>query len=245
MALASCAREVVASPSRSVSTLSPLRGLFISTFPPTTYAPSARLRAGCGLHSAVASRLNPLPRQLLFDYGKGSGDFVQYCGEVGGQQRFLWIDHYIRGNPSLRKGHPNCFAKAALHAVALDCAAEGTAYGESDAQAGGGRRTCPRTCLQTWHRTASGSGYWRLGFRARPIENGEGCREVAASLLVDTLEIRVAQKARGAGKSGCLLWRHGENEAGLFLADVGPAVVLWWQLAARHQASRPRAATRD
>ena len=33
---------------------------------------------------------------------------------------------------------------------------------------------------------------------------------MAASLLVDSLEIRVAQKARGAGESGCSFWRHGE-----------------------------------
>ena len=33
---------------------------------------------------------------------------------------------------------------------------------------------------------------------------------MAASLFVDALEIRMAQKARAAGKSGCWLWRHGE-----------------------------------
>jgi hypothetical protein len=37
-----------------------------------------------------------------------------------------------------------------------------------------------------------------------------------ASLLVDALEIRVAQKARGAGKSGCVLWRHGKVVPGVF-----------------------------
>jgi hypothetical protein len=33
---------------------------------------------------------------------------------------------------------------------------------------------------------------------------------MASALFVDTLEIRVAQKARGVGESGCFLWRHGE-----------------------------------
>jgi len=125
----------------------------------------------------------------LFDYGEGSGHFVQYFGEVGGQQRFLGVDDYIRRNPGRWKRHANCFAQAALHAVALDCAAEGAAYGESDAQAGSDRR---------------------LHLRARPIENGEGRGEVAASLFVDALAIRVAEKARGAGESGWILWRHGE-----------------------------------
>ena len=33
---------------------------------------------------------------------------------------------------------------------------------------------------------------------------------MAASLFVDALEIRMPQEARGAGESGCWLWRHGE-----------------------------------
>src|SRR5271169_2939185 len=33
---------------------------------------------------------------------------------------------------------------------------------------------------------------------------------MTASLFVDTFEIRVAQKARGAGEPCCFLWRHGE-----------------------------------
>jgi hypothetical protein len=37
-----------------------------------------------------------------------------------------------------------------------------------------------------------------------------------ASLLVDTLEIRVAQKSRGARESGCFLWRHGKVVPGDF-----------------------------
>ena len=43
---------------------------------------------------------------------------------------------------------------------------------------------------------------------------------MAASLLVDPLEIRVAQKARGAGKSGCFLWRHGEVGPDVFGRSV-------------------------
>jgi hypothetical protein len=74
-------------------------------------------------------------RQLLFDYDEGSGDFVQQCGKVGGQQRFLGVDDNVGVNPWLRKCHSNCFAQAALHAVALDCAAQSAAYGESYAQA--------------------------------------------------------------------------------------------------------------
>jgi hypothetical protein len=39
---------------------------------------------------------------------------------------------------------------------------------------------------------------------------------MAASLLVDALEIRVAQKARGAREADCYLWRHGEVEPSFF-----------------------------
>jgi hypothetical protein len=140
-------------------------------------------------------------RQLLFDYGEGPGDFVYYCCEIGGQQRFLRVDDHVCGYSRRRTGHANCFAQAALHAVALDCAAQGAAHGETDAQTLWHGRPRPR---------------FRQHRRARPIENGEGRGKMAASLLVDALEIRVAQKARGAGKSGWFLWRHGE---------VGPGVL--------------------
>jgi hypothetical protein len=96
-------------------------------------------------------------------------------------------------------GQANGFAQAALHAVTLHGAAEGTPHSESDAQTVWRWHSPFRPCLQI-----------PIHFGSRPIEDGHGRREMAAPLLIDSLEIRMAQKTRRAGKSCCFLWRHGE-----------------------------------
>ena len=50
---------------------------------------------------------------------------------------------------------------------------------------------------------------------------------MAASLLVDTLEIRVAQKSRGARESGCVLWRHGKVVPGFFGRSIFGPGFFW------------------
>jgi hypothetical protein len=51
--------------------LSPLRGLIIFRPEPTACAPSAALRAGCGLHSFAASRLGSRPFKKWRCYAAG------------------------------------------------------------------------------------------------------------------------------------------------------------------------------
>jgi len=131
--------------------------------------------------------------QLLFNDREGSAHFSHHYGEIRREQCLLRIDDYIRRNTNRRKRNAHCFTQAPLHSVALDGAAESPTHRESHAQPA--KSGCARPLLRT------------LCFHSRPIKKSHGGGKMPPSLFINALEIRMAQKTRGAGES-CSLWRH-------------------------------------
>ena len=128
-------------------------------------------------------------RQLLFYDYESAADFVHDRREVDREQRLLRIDDHVGARRRGRAREPHSFAQSALHPVTLHRAAEGAAYGESDAQSRCGRLRCE---------------ILRRGFRLRPrpIENRHGRGKMPPPQLVDALEVGVPQQPRVAGKGG-------------------------------------------
>src|SRR5437588_555141 len=75
-----------------------------------------------------------LPRQLLFNDCEGFRDFVLYCRKVGRQQRLFRVDHNVHIQYCSRTTEPDRLAQTAFHAIALNSAAQGAAYGKSYAK---------------------------------------------------------------------------------------------------------------
>jgi hypothetical protein len=117
---------------------------------------------------------------LLYDY-ESLADFVQDNIKVRRQDHLFRIYHYICTWPGPRSTESHSLAQTSLHAIPLDGATQRSADSESDPKA---CRTIVRVCPQPLQ-----------------IEHSHRSRKMAASLLINALEVGMAQKPPAAGES--------------------------------------------
>jgi hypothetical protein len=120
-------------------------------------------------------------RKLLPYYYERLPDFVQHCIEVGREKRLLRVDDDVRGWSRYRPRQAYCLSQSALHAITLNCSTKG-----------------PSDCKS--HAKARNNFYIRLRFLPRQVKHGHRCRKMPLSLLINTLEISMAQQARATRK---------------------------------------------
>src|SRR5579864_191472 len=112
-------------------------------------------------------------------------DFVHHRFEVSAQEHFLRVNDVVCTGSRRWPREADGFPQPALHAVALNCSAQGSAHRESDAEPGSNFRL----------------GACNVWLPTLQVEHGHRGREMPPSLLVHALEIRMAQQPGAAGKS--------------------------------------------
>src|ERR1700682_2610733 len=109
-----------------------------------------------------------IPGRLLY-YSEGATDFVLQICKIGGQQGLLRIDHNVHRN-SRREIATNRLAQATLHPITVDCASQHTSHGESNPG--------------------------RVSLHTSQVKNCHVSRKMTLALLINPLEIGVAEQAR-------------------------------------------------
>lgn len=118
----------------------------------------------------------------MYDY-ECLANFVHQRVEIGRQDNFLGIDNDINSGSRAGACQADCLAQATLDAIALNGASQGATYGEPDTQS----RAAPLS----------------LPLRKK---NRHRSREVPLALLINALEIGVAQKPARARVGPALRW---------------------------------------
>ena len=111
--------------------------------------------------------------QLLRDHLKGAADLAQQVRKFSRTQRFLWIDDHIRGYSGNGTSKPNRLPQTPFHPIAVHRSSQNAAYGITNSQL--------------------------FSLRPPQVKHGHMGGEMAASLLVDSLKIRMPQKPSTAG----------------------------------------------
>ena len=66
-----------------------------------------------------------------FDHLKRLGDFLLQRPKICGQERTLGINHYVSRDLGRKPIQPDCFTKAAPHAIALHCPSERSTHSKA------------------------------------------------------------------------------------------------------------------
>jgi len=149
---------------------------------------------------------------LLYHY-ESPRHFVQHRPELVRQQTLLGINHHVHIARLSNPRQPHRFPQPPLHAIAHHRSAQRASHRESHPRSSVGRALLPAIAL-------AGGLAARLRACARQIENRQGCGKMPPPLLVNPLEIRMAQQSPAAREANLLPPRLG-LPIRLFLGSEG------------------------